>query len=74
MEFNNKEYIEIKVKNRMYKISKYCPHRWGSLQYGHINENMKTITCPLHSSVFSLDTGDQLSGPRCGRIDVTEVV
>jgi len=65
-----KEYIDIVVGDLSYKISMYCPHRWGRLQYGIINVKNKTITCPLHASIFSLETGAQISGPACGSIYV----
>ncbi|WP_235195311.1 Rieske (2Fe-2S) protein [Pseudomonas brassicacearum] len=47
-----------------------CPHRAGWLEHGVINQQRKSITCPLHFSVFSLETGEQLSGPPCGRLEV----
>lgn len=70
---NKHETIIVAVGDTIYRISKFCPHRWGRLEYGYINEKSKTITCPLHSSTFSLITGDQQSGPPCGKI-MTDIV
>jgi len=62
--------IEINVGNIAYSISSRCPHRGGQLKYSHINSKRKTITCPLHRSVFSLESGEQLLGPKCHNIKV----
>jgi nitrite reductase/ring-hydroxylating ferredoxin subunit len=51
-------------------IPKHCPHRHGWLTHGVINRQKKTITCPLHFSQFSLETGERLSGPACGNLVV----
>lgn len=47
-------------------VPRYCPHRAGRLDHGHVNRQRKTLTCPLHHSVFCLRTGAHLSGPDCG--------
>nr|WP_083848867.1 Rieske 2Fe-2S domain-containing protein [Pseudomonas luteola] len=65
------EYLEegtfsIIIDNIKYTIPKYCPHRHGWLAHGNVNIIRKTVTCPLHFSTFSLETGKQLSGPDCG--------
>lgn len=64
--------LEIYIDDVVYMIPHHCPHRRGNLKYGFINERNKTITCPLHRSTFSLETGEQLSGPTCGRLDVVK--
>ncbi|CAB3647958.1 Rieske (2Fe-2S) protein [Achromobacter pestifer] len=53
-----------------YRIPAHCPHRAGRLAHGHINQARMTITCPLHHSVFSLESGVQLAGPACGALSV----
>lgn len=62
--------IEINLGDTTYSISSICPHRGGQLKYSHINSKKKTITCPLHRSVFSLESGKQLLGPECSNIKV----
>ena len=66
----NDDLIEINVGNITYSMSSRCPHRGGQLKYGYINSNKKTVTCPLHQSVFSLESGEQLFGPKCANIKV----
>ena len=53
-----------------YTVPRRCPHRGGYLEYGVISAQRKTITCPLHFSVFCLQTGAQLHGPPCGSLGV----
>jgi nitrite reductase (NADH) small subunit len=50
-----------------------CPHRKGKLRFGRVNERRGTITCPLHYSTFDLRTGEQVSGPPCGSLEVSVV-
>lgn len=49
-------------------VPRYCPHRAGRLDHGELNDKRGTITCPLHRSTFDLATGEQLTGPPCGRL------
>jgi nitrite reductase (NADH) small subunit len=44
--------------NEAYAISDTCPHKGGPLAQGIVAG--KTITCPLHNWVFSLETGKAL--------------
>jgi nitrite reductase/ring-hydroxylating ferredoxin subunit len=53
-----------------YIVPRFCPHRGGRLDHGDVNERHRTLRCPLHRSVFDLDTGEQLGGPPCGRLRV----
>jgi len=69
-EFDHSGTFTVTVDNQQYQVPHACPHRDGWLVHGTINEQRKSITCPLHFSVFSLETGEQLSGPPCGRLDV----
>jgi protein arginine N-methyltransferase 1 len=63
----------IDVAGQQYCVPRFCPHRGGRLADGYINASRKTIACPLHHSVFSLETGDQLAGPACGRLCVKKL-
>ena len=64
------DFFTVDLNGEKKKISRFCPHRAGRLDHGHINERSRTITCPLHCSVFSLENGAQLAGPECGSINV----
>ncbi|MBA3486420.1 MAG: Rieske 2Fe-2S domain-containing protein [Lysobacter sp.] len=61
------------VDGQSYRVSRRCPHREGRLDHGTVHVGRRTIACPLHRSVFSLETGEQLSGPACGHITVIKV-
>ena len=63
-------HFEIAIGDRQYRVPHHCPHRAGRLQHGLVNEARKTITCPLHHSVFCLESGAQIAGPECGALDV----
>jgi nitrite reductase/ring-hydroxylating ferredoxin subunit len=69
----DEDMLEIQINGGVYIIPQFCPHRRGNLRYGHVNERNKTISCPLHRSTFSLETGEQISGPDCGSISVTKI-
>ena len=62
--------FDLTLDGQRYCVPLFCPHRGGRLDHGEINPRRKTITCPLHRSVFSLETGEQRSGPACGRLSV----
>jgi nitrite reductase/ring-hydroxylating ferredoxin subunit len=44
-------------------IAATCTHAGGDLRKGAIDEDACTVTCPLHESVFRLDTGEVVHGP-----------
>ena len=69
-EFDHSGTLTVTVDNQQYPAPHACPNRDGWLVHGTINEQRKSITCPLHFSVFSLETGEQLSGPPGVRVDV----
>lgn len=62
--------FRVELDGQAYQVPHYCPHRAGRLIHGQLNRQRKTISCPLHQSVFSLETGEQLSGPPCGPLAV----
>jgi type I protein arginine methyltransferase len=53
-------------------VPRFCPHRAGRLDHGTVNAGRRTLACPLHHSVFSLDTGAQLAGPACGSLAIVK--
>ncbi|QKZ04543.1 MULTISPECIES: Rieske (2Fe-2S) protein [Pseudomonas] len=69
-ELTRAETFNLVVADREYQVPHQCPHREGWLEHGMVNEGRRTITCPLHFSVFCLETGKQLGGPECGSLKV----
>lgn len=49
--------------SEIYAIGNTCSHRGGPLNEGKFNQHARTVTCPWHSSTFSLKTGDVVNGP-----------
>jgi nitrite reductase/ring-hydroxylating ferredoxin subunit len=41
-----------------YAIENYCPHEFGLLSYGFVEQGQ--VTCPLHAAIFDLKTGECL--------------
>lgn len=69
----DEDFFTVMVDGQSYRVSRQCPHRGGRLDHGTVHVGRRTIACPLHRSVFSLETGEQLSGPECGHITVNKV-
>ncbi len=44
--------------DRVFAIEDHCPHKGGPLSQGIVHG--ASVTCPLHSWVFSLETGKAL--------------
>lgn len=63
-------YFELVVGDERFCVPRFCPHRGGRLAHGTVNARRKIIICPLHHSVFSLETGQQLAGPACGPLAI----
>ena len=55
--------LRVTVGDRTYEVEAYCPHRRGHLAHGYVNARALRITCPLHHSSYSLETGDPKGGP-----------
>ena len=60
---NKKKLLVVKIKDMIYAIDGICTHQYADLSNGFLNEDEKTITCPLHFSAFNLDTGIALNPP-----------
>ncbi len=69
-EYREEGVFEVTLEGERYCVPRFCPHRGGRLFHGPVNAKRKTITCPLHHSVFSLETGAQLAGPACGPLKI----
>jgi len=46
-----------KTKDKVYATDRICTHAYADLSTGFINEDEKTVTCPLHMSAFKLEDG-----------------
>jgi nitrite reductase/ring-hydroxylating ferredoxin subunit len=55
--------IAVELPDRTVLISGVCPHRKGLLRYGTVDVEKQRISCPLHHSAFSLETGERVAGP-----------
>jgi 3-phenylpropionate/trans-cinnamate dioxygenase ferredoxin subunit len=56
-DFGDKTILIAKAGNKIYVTDRICTHAYADLSTGFMNENEKTITCPLHMSVFKLEDG-----------------
>lgn len=48
---------------KFYAVDGICTHQYAELSEGFLNSEEKTITCPLHLSVFSLIDGKPQNPP-----------
>jgi 3-phenylpropionate/trans-cinnamate dioxygenase ferredoxin subunit len=53
----SKKILIAKIGDNVYATDRICTHAYADLSTGIMNEEEKTVTCPLHLSVFKLDTG-----------------
>ncbi|MGA9172177.1 MAG: non-heme iron oxygenase ferredoxin subunit [Nitrososphaeraceae archaeon] len=56
-DYDNKKILIAKVQDKIYASDGICTHEYADLSTGFLNEQEKTVTCPLHLSVFKLDNG-----------------
>jgi nitrite reductase (NADH) small subunit len=52
------------VDGTIYAIDDLCPHVGGPLHSGHVDNEAKTVTCPLHAWDYSLVDGTACIGRR----------
>ena len=53
------------AKDEVFALDNACPHKAGPLAEGIVHG--KSVTCPLHNWVFSLETGEA-QGADAGRV------
>ena len=58
------------AEGEIFALDDKCPHKGGPLSQGMVHD--KFVTCPLHSWVFSLETGEA-QGADEGRVHTTPV-
>ena len=56
-DFGDKKILLARAGGRVFATDRICTHAYADLSTGIMNEEEKTITCPLHLSAFKLDTG-----------------
>ena len=54
---DTKKILIAKIGGTVYATDRICTHAYADLSTGIMNEEEKTVTCPLHLSAFKLDTG-----------------
>ncbi len=58
------------MEDEVFALDDRCPHKQGPLSQGMVHD--KFVTCPLHSWVFSLETGEA-QGADVGKVKTTPV-
>jgi 3-phenylpropionate/trans-cinnamate dioxygenase ferredoxin subunit len=56
-DYNNKKILIAKSQHKIYATDGICTHEYSDLSNWFLNEEQKTVTCPLHLSVFKLENG-----------------
>jgi 3-phenylpropionate/trans-cinnamate dioxygenase ferredoxin subunit len=52
-----KKILIARAGSQVFATDRICTHAYADLSMGVMNEEEKTVTCPLHLSAFKLDTG-----------------
>lgn len=58
---DNLDIAVFNIEGSFYAIDRKCTHLKGNLAKGKIKD--KTVQCPLHGSIFNLETGELLHHP-----------
>src|ERR687898_1114864 len=56
-DFHDKKILLVNIDNTIYASDRICTHAYADLSTGFLNEEEKTVTCPLHMSSFNLESG-----------------
>ena len=56
-DMEDKKFLISKLRDKVYATDRICTHAYADLSTGFINEDEKTVTCPLHMSAFKLEDG-----------------
>jgi nitrite reductase/ring-hydroxylating ferredoxin subunit len=62
-DFEDKQIMVAKAKNKVYAMDRICTHAYADLSTGFMNEDERTVTCPLHMSMFRLEDGSPQNLP-----------
>lgn len=58
-----KKIMVARAAGKVYAIDRICTHAFADLTNGIMNEEERTVTCPLHLSAFKLEDGVPQSPP-----------
>ena len=61
-----------KVRGEIKVIEDICSHGQASLSEGEVSPEYCTVLCPLHGSIFDLETGEPLSAPATAAVESFE--
>lgn len=62
-DYHDKKILLVNIDNTIYASDRICTHAYADLSTGFLNEEEKTVTCPLHMSAFNLENGNPLNLP-----------
>lgn len=60
---SNKRLLITRINRKVYATDGICTHAYAELSNGFLNEEDKSVTCPLHLSAFDLQTGVPKNAP-----------
>ena len=60
---NDTKILIARLKDKIYATDRLCTHAYADLSTGFLNEEERTVTCPLHSSDFKLEDGKPQNPP-----------
>ena len=69
----NKRLLIAKIGGKIYATDGICTHQYADLSTGILNEEEKTVTCPLHLSAFNLEAGIPHNPPAEEQLKTYEV-
>jgi nitrite reductase/ring-hydroxylating ferredoxin subunit len=56
-DYREKKILLARFKKAVYATDRICTHAYADLSTGFMNDDERTITCPLHMSSFKLEDG-----------------
>lgn len=59
----NRKLLIARINGKVYATDGICTHAYAELSNGFLNEEEKTVTCPLHLSAFDLQSGVPKNAP-----------
>lgn len=62
-DYGDKKILLARAGGKVFATDRICTHAYADLSTGMMNEEEKTVTCPLHLSVFKLETGEPQNLP-----------
>jgi len=72
VEVNGQEIAIVQTGGKFYALQNECTHAGSPIGEGDVVDD-GAIECPGHGSTFSVATGDPLSGPADGPLEIYEV-